>query len=74
MEKGGLRETPSECPLPFLTALASKHIDLKQMELDTAVAKVDELSKQLESLWTESPGQSPLQLKVWRPEGAGGGG
>ncbi|XP_028597749.2 relA-associated inhibitor isoform X2 [Podarcis muralis] len=45
-------------------ALASKHMDLKQLELDTAVAKVDELSKQLESLWTENPAQSPGQLKA----------
>lgn len=41
--------TPS-CP-----ALAMKHMDLKQMELDTAAAKVDELTKQLESLWSDSP-------------------
>ncbi|XP_063167811.1 relA-associated inhibitor isoform X2 [Candoia aspera] len=39
-------------------ALAAKHMDLKQLELDTAAAKVDELSKQLESLWTDHPGQS----------------
>ncbi|XP_053124599.1 relA-associated inhibitor isoform X2 [Hemicordylus capensis] len=45
-------------------SLASKHMDLKQMELDTAAAKVDELSKQLESLWTESPSQSAPQLKM----------
>lgn len=32
-----------------------KHMDLKQMELDTAAAKVDELTKQLESLWSDSP-------------------
>ncbi|ETE58008.1 RelA-associated inhibitor, partial [Ophiophagus hannah] len=31
-------------------------MDLKQLELDTAAAKVDELSKQLESLWTDHPG------------------
>ncbi|KAG8515307.1 RelA-associated inhibitor, partial [Galemys pyrenaicus] len=36
-------------------SLAMKHMDLKQMELDTAVAKVDELTKQLESLWSDSP-------------------
>lgn len=36
-------------------ALAMKHMDLKQMELDTAAAKVDELTKQLESLWSDSP-------------------
>uniref|UniRef100_A0A8D0DW48 Protein phosphatase 1 regulatory subunit 13 like n=1 Tax=Salvator merianae TaxID=96440 RepID=A0A8D0DW48_SALMN len=45
-------------------SLASRHMDLKQMELDTAAAKVDELSKQLESLWTETPGQLPLPLKT----------
>lgn len=38
-----------------------KNIDLKQMELDSAAAKVDELSRQLQSLWTDSPGQA----KVW---------
>ena len=32
-----------------------RHMDLKQMELDTAAAKVDELTKQLESLWSDSP-------------------
>ncbi|XP_064359142.1 relA-associated inhibitor [Dromaius novaehollandiae] len=37
-------------------SLAMKHMDLKQVELDTAVAKVDELSRQLESLWTDGPG------------------
>uniref|UniRef100_A0A8C5KA30 Protein phosphatase 1, regulatory subunit 13 like n=1 Tax=Jaculus jaculus TaxID=51337 RepID=A0A8C5KA30_JACJA len=36
-------------------SLAMKHMDLKQMELDTAAAKVDELTKQLESLWSDSP-------------------
>lgn len=40
---------------PFCPALAMKHMDLKQMELDTAAAKVDELTKQLESLWSDSP-------------------
>lgn len=45
-------------------SLASKHFDLKQMELDTAVAKVDELSKQLQSLWTENPGQAAPQHKM----------
>nr|XP_042702734.1 relA-associated inhibitor isoform X2 [Chrysemys picta bellii] len=43
-----------------------KHIDLKQVELDTAVAKVDELSRQLETLWTDSPGQTAGQPKVDR--------
>lgn len=42
------------CPPP--AALAMQHMDLKQVELDTAVAKVDELSRQLESLWTDGPG------------------
>ncbi|XP_070621040.1 relA-associated inhibitor [Erythrolamprus reginae] len=41
-------------------SLACKHMDLKQLELDTAAAKVDELSKQLESLWTDNPGPSAL--------------
>uniref|UniRef100_A0A8C9M824 Protein phosphatase 1 regulatory subunit 13 like n=1 Tax=Panthera tigris altaica TaxID=74533 RepID=A0A8C9M824_PANTA len=39
-------------------SLAMRHMDLKQMELDTAggaAAKVDELTKQLESLWSDSP-------------------
>nr|XP_056702179.1 relA-associated inhibitor [Euleptes europaea] len=44
-------------------SLASKHMDLKQVELDTAAAKVDELSKQLESLWTGSPGQPGVPQK-----------
>ncbi|XP_074872451.1 relA-associated inhibitor [Carettochelys insculpta] len=47
-------------------SLAMKHIGLKQVELDTAVAKVDELSRQLESLWTDSPGQAAGQPKVDR--------
>ncbi|XP_026514652.1 relA-associated inhibitor [Terrapene carolina triunguis] len=47
-------------------SLAMKHIDLKQVELDTAVAKVDELSRQLETLWTDSPGQAAGQPKVDR--------
>ncbi|KAM6428406.1 relA-associated inhibitor isoform 2-T3 [Liasis olivaceus] len=48
--------------LPVLQAvsLAAKHMDLKQLELDTAAAKVDELSKQLESLWTDHPGPSAM--------------
>ncbi|XP_030400467.1 relA-associated inhibitor isoform X3 [Gopherus evgoodei] len=49
-----------------MAALAMKHIDLKQAELDTAVAKVDELSKQLETLWTDSSGQTAGQPKVDR--------
>uniref|UniRef100_A0A8C4YAN6 Protein phosphatase 1 regulatory subunit 13 like n=1 Tax=Gopherus evgoodei TaxID=1825980 RepID=A0A8C4YAN6_9SAUR len=49
-----------------LGSLAMKHIDLKQAELDTAVAKVDELSKQLETLWTDSSGQTAGQPKVDR--------
>ncbi|XP_045387380.1 relA-associated inhibitor isoform X1 [Lemur catta] len=37
-------------------SLAMKHMEhMKQMELDTAAAKVDELTKQLESLWSDSP-------------------
>ena len=44
--------------LPFPTALASRHMDLEQLEVDTAAAKVDLLSKQLESLWTDSAGLS----------------
>ncbi|XP_039572756.1 relA-associated inhibitor-like, partial [Passer montanus] len=38
-----------------------QHMDLKQVELDTAVAKVDELSRQLESLWTDGPGPPPKE-------------
>uniref|UniRef100_A0A8C0GKR2 Protein phosphatase 1 regulatory subunit 13 like n=1 Tax=Chelonoidis abingdonii TaxID=106734 RepID=A0A8C0GKR2_CHEAB len=49
-------------------SLAMKHIDLKQVELDTAVAKVDELSRQLETLWTDSPGQTAGQPKVSHPQ------
>lgn len=48
-------------------SLASKHMDLKQVELDTAAAKVDELSKQLESLWTGGAGQSSILQKGDRP-------
>ncbi|XP_068766645.1 relA-associated inhibitor [Struthio camelus] len=44
-------------------SLAMKHMDLKQVELDTAVAKVDELSRQLESLWTDGPGPPAAQPK-----------
>lgn len=39
-------------------------MDLKQLELDTAAAKVDELSKQLESLWTDHPGPPVLPSLV----------
>uniref|UniRef100_A0ABM5ERB7 RelA-associated inhibitor n=1 Tax=Pogona vitticeps TaxID=103695 RepID=A0ABM5ERB7_9SAUR len=39
-------------------SLASRHMDLEQLEVDTAAAKVDLLSKQLESLWTDSAGLS----------------
>lgn len=46
-------------------ALAMKHMDLKQMELDTAAAKVDELTKQLESLWSDSP--MPLGSQAGAP-------
>nr|XP_033811034.1 relA-associated inhibitor isoform X2 [Geotrypetes seraphini]XP_033811035.1 relA-associated inhibitor isoform X2 [Geotrypetes seraphini] len=35
-------------------SLAMQNMDMKQMELDTAVAKVDELSKQLENMWSDS--------------------
>lgn len=41
-----------------------KHMDLKQMELDTAAAKVDELTKQLESLWSDSPAPPGTQTGV----------
>uniref|UniRef100_A0A8C8VQ91 Protein phosphatase 1 regulatory subunit 13 like n=1 Tax=Pelusios castaneus TaxID=367368 RepID=A0A8C8VQ91_9SAUR len=47
-------------------SLAMKHIDLKQVELDTAAAKVDALSKQLECLWTDRAGQTTGQPKVDR--------
>lgn len=43
-----------------------KHMDLKQMELDTAAAKVDELTKQLESLWSDSPA-APLGSQAAAP-------
>ncbi|XP_071656863.1 relA-associated inhibitor [Patagioenas fasciata] len=64
-------------------SLAMQHMDLKQVELDTAVAKVDELSRQLESLWTDGPGppkepfgtdrsRSPLgRRSTETPEGLG---
>ncbi|XP_004607792.2 relA-associated inhibitor isoform X2 [Sorex araneus] len=45
-------------------SLAMKHMDLKQMELDTAAAKVDELTKQLESLWSDSPAPPGSQAGV----------
>ncbi|GAB1291653.1 RelA-associated inhibitor [Apodemus speciosus] len=45
-------------------SLAMKHMDLKQMELDTAAAKVDELTKQLESLWSDSPAPPGTQAGV----------
>ncbi|CAO2626674.1 RelA-associated inhibitor [Lemmus lemmus] len=45
-------------------SLAMKHMDLKQMELDTAAAKVDELTKQLESWWSESPAPPGPQAGV----------
>ncbi|XP_069858768.1 relA-associated inhibitor-like [Dipodomys merriami] len=45
-------------------SLAMKHMDLKQMELDTAAAKVDELTKQLESLWSDSPAPPGPQAGV----------
>ncbi|XP_053257707.1 relA-associated inhibitor isoform X2 [Podarcis raffonei] len=63
---GGGRSPPgrSTSSARSAPALASKHMDLKQLELDTAVAKVDELSKQLESLWTENPAQPLGQLKA----------
>ncbi|NXK14498.1 IASPP inhibitor, partial [Herpetotheres cachinnans] len=46
-------------------ALAMQHMDLKQVELDTAVAKVDELSRQLESLWTDGPGPPKVGPGAW---------
>ncbi|KAM6032959.1 LOW QUALITY PROTEIN: relA-associated inhibitor [Theristicus caerulescens] len=60
-------------------SLAMQHMDLKQVELDTAVAKVDELSRQLESLWSDGPGppkepyspsrtRSPLGRRSLAPE------
>ncbi|KAM3654698.1 LOW QUALITY PROTEIN: relA-associated inhibitor-like, partial [Ammospiza maritima maritima] len=51
--------------------LAMQHMDLKQVELDSAVARVDELSRQLESLWTDGPGP-PHKPPGGRP-GIGGG-
>ncbi|XP_061300085.1 relA-associated inhibitor [Pezoporus flaviventris] len=63
-------------------SLAMQHMDLKQVELDTAVAKVDELSRQLESLWSDGPGPPPRDIpgrsrsplarrSLETPEGAG---
>ncbi|KAJ7304290.1 hypothetical protein JRQ81_011833 [Phrynocephalus forsythii] len=46
-------------------SLASRHMDLEQLEVDTAAAKVDMLSKQLESLWTDSPGLPAASPKSW---------
>uniref|UniRef100_A0A8D0KXJ1 RelA-associated inhibitor n=1 Tax=Strix occidentalis caurina TaxID=311401 RepID=A0A8D0KXJ1_STROC len=46
-------------------SLAMQHMDLKQVELDTAVAKVDELSRQLESLWTDGPGPPKVGPGGW---------
>ncbi|EPY87421.1 TFIIH basal transcription factor complex helicase XPD subunit-like protein [Camelus ferus] len=56
-------------------SLAMKHMDLKQMELDTAAAKVDELTKQLESLWSDSPtppgSQAGAPARTWPPMNEG---
>ncbi|KAM8792238.1 relA-associated inhibitor isoform 1-T1 [Rhynchonycteris naso] len=54
MDSEALQSTQDLLDLNF-QSLAMKHMDLKQMELDTAAAKVDELTKQLESLWSDSP-------------------
>ncbi|XP_061875618.1 LOW QUALITY PROTEIN: relA-associated inhibitor [Colius striatus] len=48
-------------------SLAMQHMDLKQVELDSAVAKVDELSRQLESLWSDSPGPPKEQFRTLSP-------
>lgn len=63
--RGGAGGEPGPCPeIRVLTAttgrpaLAAKHMDLKNAELDTAAAKVDELTKQLESLWSDLPAAS----------------
>eukprot|EP00076_Gallus_gallus_P032057 XP_024997595.1 LOW QUALITY PROTEIN: relA-associated inhibitor-like [Gallus gallus] len=40
-------------------SLALQHMDLKQWELDTAAAKVDELSLQLQRLWSDGPPRPP---------------
>nr|XP_016854494.1 PREDICTED: relA-associated inhibitor [Anolis carolinensis] len=45
-------------------SVASRHMDLKQREVDTAAAKVDELSKQLESLWTDNPSPAATLAKA----------
>ncbi|XP_067318208.1 relA-associated inhibitor [Anolis sagrei] len=45
-------------------SLASRHMDLKQREVDTAAAKVDELSKQLQSLWTDNPSPAATSAKA----------
>uniref|UniRef100_A0A8C5X439 Protein phosphatase 1 regulatory subunit 13 like n=1 Tax=Malurus cyaneus samueli TaxID=2593467 RepID=A0A8C5X439_9PASS len=47
-ERAVLRSPEDLLDLTF-QSLAMQHMDLKQVELDTAVAKVDELSRQLES-------------------------
>ncbi|ELK12751.1 RelA-associated inhibitor [Pteropus alecto] len=54
MDSEAFQSTRDVLDLNF-QSLAMKHMDLKQMELDTAAAKVDELTKQLESLWSDSP-------------------
>lgn len=63
--RGGAGGEPGPSPeIRVLTAttgrpaLAAKHMDLKNTELDTAAAKVDELTKQLESLWSDLPAAS----------------
>ncbi|XP_061028774.1 relA-associated inhibitor [Eubalaena glacialis] len=49
-----------------LNLQSTKHVDLKHMELDMAAAKVDELTKQLESLWSDSPA-APLGSQARAP-------
>ena len=63
--RGGAHGPGLHCT-PARPALAMKHMDLKQMELDTAAAKVDELTKQLESLWSDSPA-APLGSQAAAP-------
>ncbi|CAM9114487.1 unnamed protein product [Bubo scandiacus] len=80
MASDRLRSAQDLLDLTF-QSLAMQHMDLKQVELDTAVAKVDELSRQLESLWTDGPGppkepyspsrtRSPLGRRSLAPESA----
>ena len=54
-------------------SLALQHMDLKQWELDTAAAKVDELSLQLQRLWSDGPPPPPPHKDAPPPIWSGGG-